>query len=432
MKVIQLGPGSGGTFYCQNCLRDYSLVRALRRQGHDVMLVPLYLPPFDQATNTAHVAPVFFGGINVYLQQRFALFQKTPRWLDRLFDSLPMLKLAAAREGATDAAQLGPMTLSMLQGRDGRQRKEFERLVAWLKQHEKPDLVHISNALLLGLAPAIKEALDVPVACSLQDEEPWLDAMPEPWRRQAWDAIRGHLASVDSLIATSNWYADRMSRRLSVPRESIQVVYLGVEPETLMPAERQASPPTLGFLSRLSESQGLGILIDAFIALRRNGANNDLRLNATGGSLASDKAFLDRVHKTLREAGLDHAVNFLLGFQQSQRRDFFNALSVFSTPMPHGEAFGVQVVEAMAAGVPVVQPAVGAYTEIIEMTGGGILYDPDRKGALEGALESVLHDRALADTLAKKGRAAVAGRFTIDRCAQGMIDTFAKLLRKGT
>ena len=175
MKVVHIVPGSGGTFYCQNCMRDQALVMTLRRQGVDVVMVPMYLPMFTDGDPVADDTPVFFGGINVWLQQQMELFRKTPRWLDRIFDSKWMLRRAATMEGTTSAGDLGPMTLSMLEGTEGNQRKEVERLVEWLAEHEHPDLVHISNALLIGLAPAIKAALNVPIVCTLQDEDWWLD-----------------------------------------------------------------------------------------------------------------------------------------------------------------------------------------------------------------------------------------------------------------
>ena len=428
MRICYLVPGSGGTFYCQNCLRDYALVRALRREGHDVIMTPLYLPPFGADDDSEHETPVFFGGVNVYLQQRFPFFRKTPRWLDRLFDSPWMLKLAAAREGSTNAAQLGSMTLSMLEGRSGRQKKEFDRLAEWLRNQEKPAVVHISNALLLGLAGEIKRVLDVPVVSSLQDEEPWVDAMPAPHDRLCWEAMARNAAHVDAFIATSAWYADRMSKRMGIPRERIAVVHLGVELDDVAPAPLDFDPPTLGFLARLSESQGFGILIDALIELKQDGNLKDLRLRATGGCTAADRPFVESVRAKLRARGLEGDVDIVPDFQRPQRNEFLRSLSVLSVPVPQGEAFGVQLIEAMAVGVPVVQPRVGAYPEIIAATGGGILYDPEKRGGLVEALRSLLLNPDAARTLGQRGRAAVFERFDIRRVARDMMGVYASVL----
>ena len=427
MRICHLVPGSGGTFYCQNCLRDYALVRALRRQGHDVVMLPLYLPPFGDDVDVDQHMPVFFGGVNVYLRERFPLFRRTPRWLDRLFDTPWMLKLAAAQEGSTNAEKLGPMTLSMLEGRSGHQEKGFSRLIEWIQSQGKPDVFHISNALLIGLAPELKRVLDVPIVCSLQDEEPWVETMPAPYNRLCWEAIAGHAARVDAFVATSAWYADRMRDRMNIARNRISVVHLGVEIADDVPPDLRLDPPTIGFLARLNEAQGFGNLVDAFIQLKREPAFGNLRLRATGGCTAADRPFVEAVRAKLRKCGFENSVDFLSGFQRTQRTGFLRSLSVLSVPVPQGEAFGVQLIEAMACGVPVVQPSVGAYPEIIEATGGGVLYDPDKPDGLVEALGSLLLNPDNARTLGQRGRAAVLERFSINRVAQDMVKVYTSL-----
>ncbi len=428
MRICQLVPGSGGTFYCQNCLRDYTLVRALQREGHEVLLMPLYLPPFDDNNKSGHDMPVFFGGINVYLQQRFALFRKTPRWLDWLFDTPWMLKLAAAQEGSTDAAQLGPMTLSMLEGRHGHQRKEYDRLISWLAHHEKPDVIHISNALLLGLAAELKQALDAPVVCSLQDEEPWVESMPAPWKERCWNAIAANARHVDAFIATSSWYADRMRERLDIPREQIRVVYLGVEINDDPPAKLAFDPPTIGYLSRLNEAQGFGVLVDAFIRLKQENTFKNLRLRAAGGCTAMDQPFIRSIQKKLHAYGFDNDVDFPSNFHNAPRREFLRSLSVLSTPALHGEAFGIQLIDAMAAGVPVVQPSIGAYPEIIQATGGGVLYDPESRHGLTDALRSLLGNPEKARALGHHGRGVVREEFNTGRVARDMAKVYEMVI----
>ena len=117
MRIILLTPGTG-SFYCGTCMRDNALALALRSQGHDALMVPLYLPPTLDEASSAENAPLFYGGINVYLQQKAGLFRKTPRWVDRLFDAPALLQGAARRAGMTQAHELGDLTLSMLRGED--------------------------------------------------------------------------------------------------------------------------------------------------------------------------------------------------------------------------------------------------------------------------------------------------------------------------
>src|SRR5947207_14391552 len=115
MRIVQLTAGTG-SFYCGTCLRDNALVTELRRQGHEALLVPLYLPlALDEPPATPET-PLFYGGVNVYLQQQSSLFRKTPRWMDRLLDSPGILQAAARRAGMTRAADLGELTLSVLRG----------------------------------------------------------------------------------------------------------------------------------------------------------------------------------------------------------------------------------------------------------------------------------------------------------------------------
>ena len=427
MRIVHIVPGSGGTFYCENCLRDAALVQALRALGHDVVMVPLYLPMFVDAAGIEGDVPVFFGGINVFLQQQFSLFRKTPRWLDRLFDTPWMLKRAAAREGSTHAADLGPMTLSMLQGRDGRQQKELARLVAWLRDHERPDLVHISNALLLGLAGAFKDALGVPVLCSLQDEDTWLDAMGEPYASLCWQAMADAARHVDAFVSVSEWYAGQMCTRMELAREQISVIPLGITIEGNEPAAEEHRPPVLGYLSRLSECQGLDRLAGAFIRLKETPELRGLRFRATGGITPADEQLIKGLWKKFRRSGVDGDVEFVPGFQKEARHEFLKSLSVLSVPVPKGEAFGTFILEALAHGVPVVQPAVGAFPEVIEATGGGLTYDPHEEGALEKALSQLLLDPARARALGEKGQAIVREHFTIGGMAAKLLDLYTRI-----
>jgi len=208
MKIIHLIPSSGGSFYCQNCLRDDILVKRLRQQGHDVVVVPMYLPLTDDDEKPFGDTPIFYGAVNVYLKQKFPLLRRAPRWVDRLLDAPTLLSLAAKRAGSTRATGLEDMTMSMLRGEEGNQARQLEELVAWLQHEGRPDIIHLSNALLLGLARRIKQELAVPVVCSLQDEDTWLDAMDPALAAPIWQAMADRAVDVDMFVAVSNYYGD--------------------------------------------------------------------------------------------------------------------------------------------------------------------------------------------------------------------------------
>ena len=429
MKVIQILPGSGGTFYCQNCMRDVALVKALRRQGQDVVLVPMYLPLYTDDPDITRGVPVFFGGINVYLQQHFKLFRKTPRWMDWILDSRLMLWLAAQQEGSTKAAGMGEMTLSMLRGEDGNQAKEVERLISWLAESEKPDLVHISTSMLLGLAPRIKEVLKVPVVCSMQDEDVWIDNIDEPYPQKCWDAIAEKAAYCDQFVTVSQYYRDLMIDRLRLDPSAIEVVPIGIELDGYKQS-KHAGPPTIGYLSKLTRSLGLETLVEAFMILKRKEGLEDLQLRAMGGLVGADKKFVDGLRQTLNSAGMGSDVTFMTELDRADRIDFLKDLSVLSVPIPGGEAFGTFMVEAWAAGVPVVQPRAGAFPELVEATGGGVIYDGETPKALAAALEPLLRDPAHARSLGQAGRDSALQEFDVEKMATRMADIYKKVTNK--
>lgn len=427
MKILHLIPGSGGTFYCQNCLRDLALVRALRARGHDSMVVPLYLPMFGDVEVTKNRAPIFFGGVNVYLRERFPLFRHAPRWIEGLFDLPWVLGKAAAREGSTNAAELGAMTMSMLGAREGNQRREYDRFLEWLSGQERPDVIHISNALLLGFVPAIREVTDAPFVCSLQDEAPWVEAMGTPYSRQCWESMAKIGQEVGKFVATSRWYAGLMAERMQIPPERLDVVYPGIETKGISSGGPSFSPPTIGFLSRLNEAQGLTALIDAFIELKKDPAFKELRLSATGGATPADQPYISTIEERLAKEKLQETVTLHRSFHTAPDPSFFEGLSVLSVPVPKGEAFGIQLIDAMARGIPVVQPDVGAYPEVVTETGGGIVYDATKKNGLTEALRKVLIDPDAARKLGKRGQATVLARFGVDRAADEMLAIFESL-----
>jgi len=417
MKIVHLSPGAGDDFYCENCLRDVSLIRALRRIGHDASSVPLYLPPTMVGPESDEGPEVFFGGVNVYLQQKSALFRRTPRWIDRVFDSPRLLRWAGRKAGMTAAKDVGETMLSMLRGEHGRQVKELERLVAFLADNERADVVSLSNALLVGLARRIKEALGAVVVCSLQDEESYVDALGEPQRSEAWATLGERARDVDAFIAPSAFYADAMRERLDLPAERFCVVHNAVDTDGLAPAGAPPDPPAVGFLSQLSAGKGLDTLAEAFIRLKRTGGPAGLKLRLFGGATGADAPIVRSVQKRLSQAGVADDVEWPDGFDAESKLPFLQSISVLSVPTRRGEAFGLFVLEALACGVPVVLPDHGAFPELVEATGGGVLCPPNDPAALAEALAALLTDTDRAAELGRRGRAAVLEKFTPDRMA---------------
>ncbi len=423
MRIVMLTPGAGGTFYCENCLRDAGLIRALRKAGHDVEMSPLYLPMIGKDFEGLRTGPLFFGGVNVFLQQKLALFRRTPRWVDRLFDSRRLLRWAAGKAGATNPRDLGETTLSMLRGPSGRQAKELARLADYLAD-SPPDVVYLSNALLIGLADEISSRTGAAVVVMCQDEDIFLDELPAPYCRQAWQQLSEQARRVDALVAVSQYYADRMCDRLSLSADRVQVVHSGIDIEAYRPSKTPPRPQAIGFIERFCPAMGLDILVEAFIKLKRTGRFDDLQLHASGGYTDADKPFVHSLRDRLERAGLAEQAKFNPNLDQSQRAEFLRGLSVLAAPTRHAEAFGLYVLEAMATGVPVVLPNRGAFCELVEATSGGLIYDGDDSEALAGTLEKILTDADLAGRLAHNGRQAVAEKFTLARAAEQMLTIF--------
>jgi len=431
MRIVQITPSAGDSFYCENCLRDVALIKAMQNLGHEVLMVPMYLPVQVDKNEAVDNTPIFFGGVNVYLQQKSAFFRRTPRWFDRMLDSPKLLRWIGRRAGATSAKNLGQMTISMLQAEQGRQIKELNRLIEWLDaQDNKPDVVCLSNILLVGLARGIKERLGVPVVCLLQDEDGFLDGLLSPYSEQAWQILTERARDVDAFIAVSKYYADVMRQRVELTPERVYVVYTGISLEGYELRQTEPEIPTIGYLSRMCPDKGLDTLVDAFIHLKKNEKLKNARLRITGGKMTDDERFLNRIRKKLSSCGLIDDVEFLPDFDFNTKIAFLRTLSVLSVPEKQPVAYGLYVLEALAAGVPVVEPASGVFPELLEMTGGGVLCEPNNAAALAAAMEPLLLEPDYARELGKQGREAVFEKFNIEQTAEEMVRIYGKITQQ--
>ncbi len=263
MKILYL-TGGAGQMYCGSCMRDNALATELISRGHDVSLLPVYTPTLTDEANVSG-DKVFFGGISVYLEQYVPLFRKSPRWLDRLWDSKPMLQLASRRSISTSPRMLGEMTVSMLKGEAGFQKKEIEKLLEWLAYEGAPDIISLPYTLLLGLAKPIKEALNRPISCTLQGEDLFLEGLHEPYRSEAKQLIRRNFEHVDTFIAVSQYYADFMPGYLGIPADRIRVVPLGINLQGYEKGPpHSAKPFTIGYFARIAPEKGLHVLARAY------------------------------------------------------------------------------------------------------------------------------------------------------------------------
>lgn len=427
MKIAHIIPGSGGSFYCGNCLRDSKYVRALKELGHQVIKVPMYLPLFDDAHDLEEV-PVFYGAVNLYLKQRFPIFRHMPAFVEHALDSKSVLHLAAQKAGSTRAKGLEEMTVSMLLGEEGLQKAELDRMVDWLAEEARPDIVHLSNALLLGLVRSIRERLNVPVVCSLQDEDVWVDVMSDQHRQEVWDLMSERGKEVDGFISVSDYYSDYIQTKMKIREGQLHRVHIGVDPYDYSPQKITAKKPSVGYISRMCEENGLAVLVDAYILLMQNPEFSEVTLKITGGKTDDDTHFIKEQKHKIANAGLTGHVDWVEEFDGEERMNFYDTVRLISVPVLNGEAFGLYQLEAMASGIPMVQPALGAFPEVINSTGGGLIYTPNDAEHLAGALASLVLDEEKLMTLSAAGIQGVKDHFDIHQQAKKMVDVYEKVL----
>jgi len=412
--------------YCGTCIRDNTLAAQLMQLGHDVTLLPLYTPTLTDETNVSD-GRVFFGGISIYLEQHVPLFRRTPKILDRLWDAGPVIKAVAGRSLSVDPALLGELTVSMLRGEEGNQRKEVENLVRWLSGEPAFDVVSLPFTLLIGLAPALRRP-GRPVVCTLQGEDLFLDALAEPWRTQAKDLIRRRVASVDAFIAVSDYYARFMSGYLDIPGGKIHTVPIGITLEGHAVRERRDGPFTLGYFARVAPEKGLHRLAEAYRILRRERGLPASRLLAAGYLAPEHRDYLARIEGRLSDWGLRDEFEYRGTLSREEKISFLRGLDVLSVPSDYVEPKGFSLLEAMANGVPVVQPRHGAFPEIVERTGGGLLFDPPDLGGLADAVLSLARDPARAAELGRRGAEGVRRHYAARRMAERTAEVFAAVL----
>lgn len=426
MNITYIAAGAAGS-YCGACMRDVVLARGLTARGHDVQLLPMYTPLRADGPDVS-ADRVFLGGINAYLQDKSAIFRHTPAFLDRLLDNRLLLKLVSRFAIKTRPQDLGGMTVSVLRGPDGRQRKEVDKVVRYLEECPRPDVINLTNSLLSGLVPAMRERLDVPLVCTLQGEESFIGEFDEPHRSQAIDLLRQHARAIDLFIAQGEAHADEMTEFLAVEPERIQVVRPGVDLELYSEPEARAREPfRIGYLSRIAPEKGLDVLCDAFriIEARRPG---QAILCIAGEIRGPNKLFWKSLRADLDRHGLLDRVEYVGAPDGPEKVRFLRSCSIFAVPSRLPERRAMAWLEAMAAGLPVVAPDRGVFPEIVSLTGGGVVVPTDTPEALADATSKLQDDPDQADRLGRSARAGVVEHFSGDRMVTDTLAAYEKLI----
>ena len=424
--------GGAGSMYCGSCLRDNALAAELLARGHDVVLTPVYTPTRTDERNVSQ-GRVLFGGISVFLEQHSPIFRHTPRLLDRLLDAQWVIRMASKRQIKVDPRSLGELTVSMLRGEQGFQRKEIDKMLEWLALEPRFDIVNLPYTLLIGLAAPLRRALGVPICCTLQGEDLFLDGLGQPYRQESLDLIRAASGDVDAFVPVSRYYAGYMPGYLGVPADKMRTIPLGINTDAY-PARRRERPAgdpfTIGYFARIAPEKGLHALAEGYRALRARPGLGASRLVVAGYLAPEHHGYLDDVKAKMAGWGLANQFEYRGELDRPGKLAFLHGLDVLSVPATYAEPKGLFLLEAMAAGVPVVQPRRGAFPEILERTGGGLLVEPDQAEALADGLLTLWRDPARARALGEAGAAGVRAHYSVGRMAEEAEALYSSLIAR--
>ncbi len=429
MKIAYIVPGAGDTFYCANCHRDKMFVSVMKNNpGASVTAIPLYLLPNSSNFGDLFESKVFFGAISLFFKERVPLARRMPKFLERLLDSPPMLRFAARQAGSTTPVGLEKTTIDMITGEAPFLERETGKLLDYLSRYGQPDVIHLSNALLTGLAAHIKKLTDLPVVCSLQNEDDWINEMREPYQTEAWQRIGESRKNIVRFISSSEYYKALVAEKSGIPSDMIEVVNPLTPPEFSVDPRGEGETPAVGFFSRLSVANGLDKMIEAWLLLGERVPG--VQLHLSGGSTAADKRFIKSQMRIVERAGKSGDLYLHSGFAGEEKARFFQSIDLLAVPVRKPDAWGQYLIEAIGAGVPVVQPATGAFPEIVNMTGGGVIYKEDTPQKLAAEMEKLLADRQTRVKMGAEGAARLK-QLTGDGVMQERIRQLYASLKSG-
>lgn len=430
MKIVYLATGAAN-MYCGSCMHDNALAAGMKDAGADVSLFTLYTPMrLDEPA--VGEKQILYGGIKAYMTQRFPNPFPGRNLLMRLAGSQFLHRLMPYFDigSAVDAEANAELTISMLKGEQGNQRELLRELIEWIQKYHQPDVIHVTNALMIGVVRELKRSLKIPITCGLHGEDIFLEGLPPHFQEEALSLIRERSHDVDRFLAISSYYGTMFSKWVGIDPNKIDVVYPGValnDYRDLTP-DTSSRPLTVGFLARFVPEKGLHLLVDAFATLVRSGEFPDLQLVAGGYMSSAYKTYINGIRKKIKDNGLEDRVKLLGTLDRTQKLNLFRQMNVFSVPAPYREPKGISILEALAAGVPVVQPEHGSYPEWIQATQGGLMCRPHDSVDLADKLAMLLRDAELRKRLGQQGRKAIFEKFSSEVMTSATLGSMRRLL----
>lgn len=424
MRIVYIAAGAAG-MYCGSCLHDNTLAAALIKQGEDIVLVPTYTPIRTDEIDVSDQR-VFLGGINVYLQQKSSIFRHTPRLIDSLLDSAPMMKFLSKRRASVDPTKLGDLTVSVLKGHDGNLAKEFHRLIDWIVDEYKPDVVHLSNSMLVSIAGEIRRRSNIPVVCSLSGEDVFLERITEPHYSQARELLRQHGQDATAYVAMNRYYANYMIDYMDLDPAKVFVIPhgLNLDGHGTRPPRNPDEPLTIGYFARICSDKGLHVLAEAFKVLHEDPNVPNVRLRAAGYMASGDKSYLYQIQRFLNDWNLGGKFEYVGEPDRQGKIDVLQSFDVMSVPTVYRESKGLSILEALANAVPVVLPSHGTFPEVIQDTGGGLLFEPENPVALAETLKDLLRQPEALAEYGRRGQQAIHARYNAGTMAEQTLSLY--------
>jgi glycosyltransferase involved in cell wall biosynthesis len=215
---------------------------------------------------------------------------------------------------------------------------------------------------------------------------------------------------------------------LSVPESKMNVVHLGLnlDGHGVGPSTPDGRPFTIGYLARMCPEKGLHVLVEAFRRLADEVGKDQVRLRIAGYLGQRDQDYKQGIMEQIRSWGLHDVVDDLGEVDREQKIGFLRSLHVLSVPTTYHEPKGLYVLEAMANGVPVVQPRHGAFPELLEVTGGGLLVEPGDTADLARTFRSLMDDPTRREELGRQGRETVHREYRDGRTAENVLNVYRK------
>ncbi|MDE2690608.1 MAG: glycosyltransferase family 4 protein [Acidobacteriota bacterium] len=431
LRIAYLAAGAGGMI-CGSCIHDNALVRELQHRGHNALLLPIYTPLRTDEENVSY-GRVFYGAVNIYLEQKLPVWSRAPAAIRRLLDNPGLLSRVTRSASATDAHQLGELALSMVRGEEGRQLAELQGLTKWLAGEFRPDVVHLTNSMLVGMAHRLREALpEALIVCGLQGEDIFLEDLDEPHKSLVVEEMRKRVREVDVLVAPNDYYAATMADLLELPLAGIDVARLGIELEGHggREAEPPESPLVIGYLARMCPEKGFHLAAEAFKALSDRLGVGRVRFRAAGYLGGRDRKYFEEQRRRIADWGLEAHFDWLGEVSREEKIELLCSLHALVLPTVYREAKGLPALEAMANGVPVLLPDHGSFPEMLERTGGGVLVPAGDPAALADAVEQLAQDAERRSHLGRSGMDGVRRHYSAELMAADTLASYRRGLAR--